>query len=122
MLALDRDAFLCDLAETYGIYDMHVFQPRQVAMYAAGLRPDSRIRMRQMGIRPRPEMEVLAHIADNLAVIRHYLTGKKGDRTPILFTELIAEPEEKEPIAQGYRDGAAFSEAWNNITKGGQNG
>ena len=65
-------------------------------------------------------MEILAHIVDELQVIRHYFTAKKGDTMPILFTDLILkgdEPKKKE--TQGFQSGEAFDEAWNKLVKGG---
>ncbi len=50
MLSADRDAVLCDMAETYGVLEMEKLPCRRLATLAAGLRADSRImlRLRQM--------------------------------------------------------------------------
>lgn len=120
MLAFDRDALLCDMAETYGIYDIKAFPPKQIAMYACGLRPDSRIRTKYVGIYPRNSMEILAHIVDELQIVRHYFTAKQGDPMPPLFTDLILEENKpKKKDSAGFQSGKAFDEAWSKLAKGG---
>lgn len=122
MLSFDRDALLCDMAETYGIYDIKAFKPKQIAMYACGLHPDSRIRSKLDGIYPMNTMEVLAHIADELKIIRHYFTAEKSDPMPTFFTELIHEDEKRsKKNAQGFQSGEAFDEAWKQLAEGGDN-
>ena len=49
MLAADRDALICDLAETYHILDMTALPVPLLATLAAGLRGDSRIRLAMAG-------------------------------------------------------------------------
>ena len=43
MMCTTEDALLCDLAETYGIYDMESLPVTKVATFACGLRGDARI-------------------------------------------------------------------------------
>lgn len=43
MMNISEDALICDLAETYHIYDMRSLPLRTVATLSAGLREDSRI-------------------------------------------------------------------------------
>ena len=52
MLNLDKDALLCDLAETYHIYDYKSLPCKMVATFSCGLRADSRIKMKIAGIEP----------------------------------------------------------------------
>jgi hypothetical protein len=49
MIREDEDALICDLAETYRIYDYRSLPARTVATFAVGLRNDSRIKMRLSG-------------------------------------------------------------------------
>ena len=49
MLAADRDALTCDLAETYHVLDMTALPVPLLATLAAGLRGDSRIRLAMAG-------------------------------------------------------------------------
>lgn len=45
MMRKNRDALECDLAETYNIYDIRALPARRVALFAVGLRDNSRIKM-----------------------------------------------------------------------------
>lgn len=49
MLVEGRDELTCDMAETYRIYDMKAFPVSYIATLAAGLRENSRIRMKLSG-------------------------------------------------------------------------
>ena len=40
---MDENALICDLAETYGIYEPEMMPARRIAVYACGLGKDSRI-------------------------------------------------------------------------------
>lgn len=44
MVAEDEDALICDLAETYQIYDYRSLPLQKVAVFCAGLRENSRIK------------------------------------------------------------------------------
>lgn len=45
MMRKNRDALECDFAETYNIYDIRALPARRVALFAVGLRDNSRIKM-----------------------------------------------------------------------------
>lgn len=51
MLTLDRDAFVCDMAETYRIYDIKSVPLPYLATLASGLGMDSRIRLKAEGLK-----------------------------------------------------------------------
>ena len=44
MIAVDENALMCDLAETYGIYHYRQLPPTLVAVFCSGLRENSRIK------------------------------------------------------------------------------
>lgn len=69
MQATDADALTCDMAETYGVLDWHILPLRQAAVLAAGLREDSRIRMKMSGAKADPETMLLASITDRLGLL-----------------------------------------------------
>lgn len=50
MMATDSDALICDLAETYQIYDARAFPVRRIAVFSCGLRADSRIMRKLSGV------------------------------------------------------------------------
>lgn len=69
MLATDADALTCDMAETYGILDWHTLPLPLAAVLAAGLRENSRIRMKMSGARADPETMLLASITDRVGLL-----------------------------------------------------
>ena len=77
MLNFDKDALLCDLAETYHIYDYKSLPCRMVAAFSCGLRENSRIKMKMAGIDPMPEQILMAAIADGTRTTA-WLQSKDG--------------------------------------------
>lgn len=117
MYQLDKDALLCDLAEVYGIFDFRAVPLKTLSILACGLRSDSRIRMKIDGINELRNLEIMAHIADELALIRFFLTrSKKSDPLPELFTDhLITERSEGSQVV--FESGKAFHDEWTKLTK-----
>lgn len=76
LLNLDRDALLCDLAETYHIYDMRALPLLTLAALSVGLRPDSRIMMKLNGYRYVSPTRMLTLMVDDLQVLRAALTSE----------------------------------------------
>lgn len=113
MIREDEAMFICDMAETYHIYDYKALPVPYLAVLASGLRDDSRIRMKMSGIRPLARDVALASMADNLSLIRLALTTrkKKVDK-PYLFTENLLEADESKR-SRGFESGEAFLTAWN---------
>ena len=64
MISEDEDALVCDFAETYRIYDYRQLPARRAAVYACGLRPNSRILMKLSGTKVPLETLLLALLAD----------------------------------------------------------
>lgn len=69
MLSTDRGALLCDLAETYGIYDLRALSASKLATLAVGLRADSRIKMRLSGMKASHTEMLLAAAVDRLSLL-----------------------------------------------------
>ena len=69
MLSADREALLCDLAETYRIYDLRAVPVPTLAMLAAGLRDNSRIKTSLSGGRPPRSELLLAAAVDRLSLL-----------------------------------------------------
>lgn len=105
MLATDRDALLCDLAEVYHIFDFHALPVLTLAALSVGLRDDSRIKMKMAGITYVPPVVILASIADNLAALRYSLTAKKGAEKPKMFMKFMTQ---KQPDRKPARKTAAY--------------
>jgi len=81
MLRIDRDALICDMAETYHVYDIQGIPVETLATLAAGLRDDSRIKMQIGGLEYIPPVILLARIADCLSLIQYGLMH--DDKTPL---------------------------------------
>ena len=59
MISKDKGALICDLAETYGIYDYRSLPVRTVATLASGLRENSRIKTKLRGCKAEDDTDVL---------------------------------------------------------------
>lgn len=84
MLASDEDAVICDLAETYQIYDYKSLPLQMVATFCIGLREDSRIKRKLSGDQYPIETLLMASVADYLALILWTKTkdGQNGVNKP----------------------------------------
>jgi len=119
MLSADRDALLCDLAETYGIYDFEALPATKLAALAVGLRENSRIKMILTGTKiPRKDV-LLAGILDRLSLIIWKLSpdGKSGTNAPIsILNLLLGEKKEDDKQVQAFDSGNEFDAEWEKIT------
>lgn len=75
---------MCDLAETYQIYDYRRLPARRVAVFSVGLRADSRIYMKMTGRKVPDDIFLKALIADRLTTLVWFKTadGQKNRRRP----------------------------------------
>jgi hypothetical protein len=94
MIELDEDALICDLAETYHIFDYKSLPPKTVATLAAGLRDESRIKLRAAGVPVALETIILAAIADRIDSLR-YGFFKDVERGKPFVRLLLGDNEEK---------------------------
>lgn len=102
MLQEDTDAFLCDMAETYHIYDIKAHPVSVIARLAAGLREDSRIRMKIAGQKLSNTDSLLALIFDKVNWLCWTKTkdAEKGRNAPkSLYRMLTGEEEQGEVTA-----------------------
>ena len=90
MIHLDEDALICDLAETYQIYDYRSLPLRTVATLAAGLRDNSRIKLLAAGSPVSQETLLLAMIADRVEMFRYSFADKnKKTSAPVSLVETL---------------------------------
>ena len=117
MLRSCRDELICDLAETYHIYDWRSLPARLTATYAAGLRADSRTIMKLNGQKYRSELFLLAAAVDRLSLLVWAQTAdaRKGLNKPEMLTSILTRKEENRTI--GFRSGEEFERAWKTITE-----
>ncbi len=99
MIKLDEDALICDLAETYHIFDYEQLPLTTVAVFSCGLREDSRIKMRLANQMVTMDTMLSATIADRLGTLIWFKTkdGQKGkNRPPLILESLNFSPKEKD--------------------------
>lgn len=66
MLREGRDELICDMAETYHVFNMKTYPVRLIATLAAGLREESRIRKKMDGRKLSDTDSLLALIFDKV--------------------------------------------------------
>jgi len=102
MISVDEDALVCDLAETYQIYDYKQLPASMVAVFSCGLRETSRIKMKLSGQKIPLDTLLLAGISDNLRLLLWTKTkdGQKNVNRPESIFHKLSEnnPREKEEI------------------------
>lgn len=69
MIELDEDALICDLAETYQIYDYKSLPLSVVAIFSAGLPETSRIKTRAHGLNYPLDIVLQSIMADTLRTL-----------------------------------------------------
>lgn len=105
---------MCDLAETYQIYDYRQLPATRVAVFAYGLRDDSRIKMRLSGQTVPLDRLLLASISDSLKTLVWYQSedGQKGVNRPTSITNLLlGKKEDKDDDIVAYETGKDFEMA-----------
>lgn len=118
MLETDEGALICDLAETYGIYDYMQLPPLTVATLAVGLREDARIRMKMSGVDYSLETILLASAVDRLSLLLWSKTkdGEKGRRRPKSIVEQLMKKTNSE--IRAFRTPEALEKEWRRIAGG----
>lgn len=99
MIAKDEDALICDLTETYHIYDYKQLPPTKVAVLSVGLKADSRIKLSLSNNKVPLDTILLAGINDmlNILVWRNTKDGQKGKNPPKRIVEKLLATTEKVP-------------------------
>ena len=99
MMRLDRDALLCDLAETYHLFDVRALSLETVARLSCGLRDDSRIKLKLRNMKLPFETMLQIAILDDLHWLRWTKTkdAQKHRNAPKSLLAALDE-EEKETV------------------------
>lgn len=118
MLSEDKDALICDLAETYGIYDYRALPASRLATLAVGLREDSRIKMRLMGAKASKTDLLLAAMVDRLSMLlwMNSEDGKNGTNRPPSILSVILGTEQEDKAVEAFESDQDFEAAWTQIT------
>jgi len=95
MIKVDENALICDLAETYKIYNYRQLPPSTVAIFSIGLRDDSRIKMKISGAKVSPNILLLSGIIDRLNLLLWTKTkdAEKGRNKPKSILEHLYKEE-----------------------------
>lgn len=121
MVALDEEALICDLAESYHVFDWRALPVKTAATLAMGLRPTSRIMQKISGAPAAPETLLLAMAVDALHMLAWQRTkdGAHGRNRPKSVLQAILEADRaKEPETEAFDSAEAFS-AWRERMMGG---
>ena len=99
MIATDENALICDLAETYCIYDYRSLPVKRVATYSAGLRESSRIKMKMRGdVLGDSERTLLAMLYDAVAMIGWMGEGTPPSMLDAMYGQLPEQAEKKKKL------------------------
>lgn len=126
MIKLDEDALVCDLAETYNIYDYRQLPATKVAVFACGLRENSRIKMKLSNQKITTEVMLLSSLSDVLNLIWWSKTkdGQDNKNRPMSILQSVLGKVEVKDI-QGFASSEDFElrrqEILINIEKKGGN-
>jgi len=90
-ITFDEGALICDLAETYGIYDYESLPVKLVATLCAGLRENARIKLKMAEAKVNNELWLLAAAVDRLSLLvwQNTEAGRNGVDKPVMFTRLL---------------------------------
>lgn len=119
MIATDRDAIICDLAETYGIYDYRSLPASTVATLSCGLRESSRIKMKMSGEVLSFEQLMLVNIYDRIAWLAWSRTKSAqdgGDPPESLLGKILGKEEDKDAML--FSSGEEFERHREQILRG----
>lgn len=114
MIRLDEDSLICDLAETYQIYDYKQLPLLKVAVFSFGLKDSSRIKMKMSGQEIPAETLMLASISDGVNTLLWTKTkdATKGRNKPVsLVNRLLKVSEPKADETTAYHSGEDFEKA-----------
>lgn len=120
MMNVDKYALECDLAETYHIYNMYELPFSKVALFSAGLRDNSRIKMKISGMKISFETLLLAKAVDNLSLLVWSKTKdaqKNRNRPPSIVEKVLDDHKEENNLA--FDSGDDFEKARNEILRKG---
>ena len=112
MIVTDEDALICDLAETYHIYDYRRLPVLKVAVFSLGLRQNSRIKMIMSGNRITLEESLIGCCVGLLMQLAWQKTkdGSKGTNVPQSILEKLLGIDERksESDTQTFSSGEEF--------------
>lgn len=118
MIKTDEEALICDLAETYRIYDYRQLPADKVAVFSVGLRENSRIKLKLSNQSVSVDLLVQAGILDSLRFLAWAKTedGQKGRNRPESIVGMLT-GQEKVKEELGFESGEEFELARNELLR-----
>lgn len=121
MIKIDEDALICDLAETYHIYDYRQLPLKTIAVFSVGLRNTSRIKMKLSKQNVDIDTLILAGISDKLSgwLWSQSKDGQKNINQPVSLVDVITnnKPKAKEKEVVVFTSGEDFESRRNEIIR-----
>lgn len=116
MIHTDEDALICDLAETYQIYDYKQLPINQVAVFSCGLPDNSRIKLKISGQRVSLETMLLAAINDSLQLLvwMNSVDGQNGKNKPKSIVRMLTN-QSKVESSVSFESGEEFERVRNRL-------
>lgn len=122
MIRTDKSALICDLAETYHIYDYRSLPLKTVATFSVGLRENSRIKMILANVKYPFDTMLLASILDNLNLRTWAMRKDESIGKPqSIVNKLLGIVEEDTREEMVFDSGHEFEEARRKLLKEGGN-
>ena len=119
MISLDEGALMCDLAETYGIYDYRSLPVQTVATFCVGLGENSRIKRKIRGDTVPTDTLLLSMIYDNISRV---LVALGVIDEPKYISEVLLGTNEKPGKQRTFTDAESYEEERRRIIEGIRNG
>lgn len=109
MIHTDENALICDLAETYHIFNYRELPVELLATLSVGLSEDSRIKKKLRNVQSLPTYLVDAFVIDalNILIWQNTADGTKGENKPDSIVQMLL-GEEKESDALVFASGDDF--------------
>lgn len=124
MVKTDENALICDLAETYHIYDYKQLPLTTIAVFSVGLRDNSRIKMKMNNQTVELNTLLMAGISDKLSTLLWWKTkdGQKGINKPASLVDVLTNTQPKENNVIAFSSGEDFINRRNELLKHSRKG
>ena len=115
MIQTDEAALICDLAETYRIYDYKSLPVDMVATFSVGLREDSRIKRKMNDMKQSLNSILLAAICDGISMLvwMNSSDGSVGANRPKSILSVLLGGDKAEKDVMSFENPEDFERAWN---------
>lgn len=98
MINTCEDELICDLAQTYGVFNYKELSPSLVATLAIGLPESSRVKRKLSGQKLTIEQSLLALILDDFNLLLWSRQRRRGSKPKSIFKTLTEEKKPKDDL------------------------